>query len=52
MTDESYLEVCMAASSFGAAGENTTRTSLGILSVFTTVSIVTVDLSDDSAIRY
>lgn len=51
MTDELYLEVCVAASPLRSVGENATAISLGILSTITTASIVTAKLSDGLAIR-
>ena len=51
MSDERYSEVCVVTHPLGAAGENATRTLLEILSAITTVSLVTADLPDDSAIR-
>lgn len=51
MSDERYPEVCVVTHPLGAAGENATRTLLEILSAITTVSLVTADLPEDSAIR-
>lgn len=51
MTDELYLEVCVAASPLRSAGENATAMLLEILSTIAIVSIVATKLSDGLAIR-
>jgi hypothetical protein len=43
--------VCVVTHPLSVAGENATRTLLAILSTITVVSLVTVDLPADSAIR-
>ena len=51
MSNERYPEICVVTHPLGPAGENATRTLLEILSAITTVSLITADLPENSAIR-
>jgi glycosyltransferase involved in cell wall biosynthesis len=50
-TDEGVPGVCVITHPLSSAGENATRTLLEILAALTAVSLVTVDLPEDSVIR-
>ena len=49
-SDDQLPSVCVVTHPLASAGENATRTLLEILSVVTTVSLITVDLPEDSTI--